>query len=39
MDISFLVLGVALAMCGLGSLMDRNARKAKRERRLPRLPR
>lgn len=32
MDISFLVIGVAVAMCGLSSLMEHNARKAKRER-------
>jgi hypothetical protein len=38
MDISFLVLGVAVAMCGLGSLMEHNARKAKRAR-FPRIPR
>lgn len=39
MDISFLVLGVAVAMFGLGTLMDHNARKMNRERRHPRLPR
>jgi hypothetical protein len=38
MDISFLVLGFAVVMCGRGSLMERNARKAKRERRLTRIP-
>lgn len=39
MDISFLVLGTALALCGLGALMDRNAAKAQRGRRYPRIPR
>jgi hypothetical protein len=39
MDISFRVLGFAVVMCGLGSLMECNARKAKRERRLTRIPR
>lgn len=39
MDISFLVIGAALALCGLGALMDRNAAKAPRERRYPRIPR
>lgn len=39
MDISFLVLGVAVAMFGLGTFMDRNARKMHRERRHPRIPR
>jgi Na+-transporting methylmalonyl-CoA/oxaloacetate decarboxylase gamma subunit len=38
MGISFLVLGVAFAMVGIGALMDRNASKA-RERRYGRLPR
>lgn len=35
MDISFLILGAAVAMCGLSSLMERNARKVKRQRRRP----
>jgi hypothetical protein len=39
MDISFLVLGAALAIYGLGSLMDRNARKVARQRRRLRIPR
>jgi len=39
MDISFLVLGVAVAMCGIGSLMEHNARKVKRDRRFPRVSR
>lgn len=38
MDVSFLVLGVAFAMVGIGALMDRNASKD-RERRHVRLPR
>ncbi|WP_459709508.1 hypothetical protein [Paraburkholderia sp. 2C] len=38
MGISFLVLGVAFAMVGIGTVMDRNASKA-RERRHVRLPR
>jgi hypothetical protein len=33
MDISFVILGAAVAMCGLGALMEHNARKAKRQRR------
>ncbi|CAD6556552.1 hypothetical protein LMG28727_06136 [Paraburkholderia kirstenboschensis] len=37
MDISFLVIGFAVAMCGIGSLMEHKARKAKRERRLTRI--
>lgn len=37
MDISFLIIGVAVAMCGIGSLMEHNARKVKRERRSPRI--
>ncbi|SEK02380.1 hypothetical protein SAMN05192539_103159 [Paraburkholderia diazotrophica] len=39
MDISFLVLGAALVLCGLGSLMEHNARKVARQRRRPRIPR
>jgi len=36
---SFLVVGVAVALFGLGALMDHNARKMARERRHPRVPR
>jgi len=39
MDVSFLIVGAALALYGLGALMDRNAGKALRERRYPRIPR
>lgn len=39
MDISFVVLGAAIALYGLGSLMDHNARKIARQRRRPRTPR
>lgn len=39
MDISFLIVGAALALYGLGALMDRNAAKAHRERRYARLSR
>ncbi|MBB5428763.1 hypothetical protein OKW50_007729 [Paraburkholderia youngii] len=39
MDISYLIVGAALALYGLGALMDRNAHRAQRERRYPRIPR
>ncbi len=39
MDVSFLIVGAALALYGLGALMDRNAEKALRQRRYPRIPR
>ncbi|MDR6383841.1 hypothetical protein J2802_004269 [Paraburkholderia caribensis] len=36
MDISILVFGAAVVMCGLGALMEHNANRVKRQRRLPR---
>jgi hypothetical protein len=39
MDVSILVLGAALVMCGLGSLMEHNARKIARQRRGPHVSR
>jgi hypothetical protein len=39
MDVSFLIVGAALALYGLGALMDRNVGKAQREQRYHRIPR
>ncbi len=36
MDISILVVGAAVVLCGLGALMEHNANNVKRQRRLRR---